>query len=116
MNTSARIPAFLAYLLLPVGWLYVFLFGRRDPAAVFHCKQSIALVAFVLAVTASWVAVGWLLAWIPFGFVLSVALFAIVIAAYLFAVVVWLVGMANALRARRTPLPIVGGWGERLPF
>lgn len=116
MNASRRIPAFLAYLLLPIGWLYVLIFHRRNPWAVFHCKQSIAIVAWLLAITAGWAVVGWLLAWIPYAFVLSVALFTLVIAAYVFGVVIWIVGMVSALQGRARPLPVVGRWGQRLPF
>ena len=115
MSTSERISAFLAYLLLPIGWLYVVLFGRRSPAALFHCKQSIGIVAFVLGMTGAWAVVAWLLAWIPFGAVFSVALFAIVVAAYILAVVMWVGGMVNALRGKIALVPIVGRWAERLP-
>ena len=66
MTTSERLAAFFAYLLLPIGWLIVLLFGRRSAAAVFHCKQAIALVALVLAAFAAWVGVGWILTWIPY--------------------------------------------------
>jgi uncharacterized membrane protein len=114
VNTSERFAATLSYLLLPIGWLYVLLFGRRSAFAVFHCKQSIAIVGFVLIASAAWVGVGWLLAWIPFGAVVGVALFSLVIAALVCAAVIWILGMVSALRGRMAPLPIVGGWARRL--
>lgn len=40
--------------------------------------------------------------------------FSIVMAAYAALVVAWVVGMINALRAQWKPVPVFGGWGERL--
>lgn len=116
MNASQRINAFLAYLLLPIGWLYVLLFHRRDRWVVFHCKQSIAIVAWLVAITVGWAVVGWLLAWIPYAIVLSMALFSLVIVAYVIAAILWIIGMANALRGHARRLPIVGRWGYQLPL
>jgi uncharacterized membrane protein len=113
MSISERIAAFLSYLLLPIGWLVVLLFGRRSAPAVFHCKQSIALVAFVLITFAAWGGIGWLLTWIPFGDIVGVALFSLVIVVMIFAVVAWVMGMSNALAGRMAPLPIIGGWVRR---
>ncbi len=113
MSISERIAAFLSYLLLPIGWLVVLLFGRRSATAVFHCKQAIALVAFVVIAFAAWGGIAWLLIWIPFGDVVGFALFGLVIIVMIFAVVAWIVGMSNALRGRMAPLPIVGGWVRR---
>ncbi len=113
MSTSDRIEAFLSYLLLPIGWLVVLLFGRRSAAAVFHCKQAIALVALVVIAVTAWAGIGWILTWIPFGAVVGVALFGLVITVLIFAVVAWIVGMSNALAGRMAPLPIVGGWVRR---
>jgi uncharacterized membrane protein len=116
MITSERIAAFLSYLLLPVGWLYVFLFGRRSALAVFHCRQAIMLVAFVVIASAVWAGVTWLLAWIPLGAVVGIAFFSLVMAAWAFGVIAWLIGMVNALRGQMVALPIVGGWVNRLPL
>jgi len=116
MISSERIAAFLSYLFLPIGWLYVFLFGRRSALAVFHCKQSIVLVGFVLIVSAVWAGVTWLLAWIPLGAVIGIAFFSLVMAVWTFGVIAWLIGMVNALRGQMKALPIVGQWSWRLPF
>jgi uncharacterized membrane protein len=115
VSTSQRILAFLAYLLSVAGWLLVLLFGRRDRFAVFHMKQSVALLLFILVVTAGWFLFTWLTAWVPFLFILGAGSFSIVMAAYAFAAIAWLIGMSNALRARMVPLPIVGAWASRLP-
>ena len=48
MNTSNRFSAFIAYLLPVVGWLYVWLFRRKDSFAIYHLRQSIALVLLLL--------------------------------------------------------------------
>jgi len=115
VSTSQRILAFLAYLLLVVGWIIVLLFGRRSRFAVYHMKQSIALVLFLLAVAAGWALFTWLSAWISFLFIIGVASFSLVMAAILFGLVAWIVGMGNALGAQMRPLPIVGAWAKRLP-
>jgi len=115
VSTSQRILAFLAYLLLVIGWIIVLLFGRRGRFAVFHMKQSLALVAFLLVVTAGWVVLSWLMAWVPYLFGLAMAAFSIVLLAWVFVAVVWVMGMSNALRGRLVPLPIVGAWARRLP-
>lgn len=115
MSRSQRILAFLAYLLSPVGCLIVLLFGRRDRFAVYHMKQSLALLLFLIGVTAAWGVLVWLSVWGPLLFGITMAAFSVVIAAYVFALVLWVLGMSNALRARTSPLPIVGGWAKRLP-
>jgi hypothetical protein len=48
------------------------------------------------------------------GPLLLMAGFSIVIAAAIALVVAWLVGLINALRAQLRPVPVYGGWGERL--
>ncbi len=114
MSTSQRILAFLAYLLFVIGWLIVLLFGRRSRFAVYHMKQSIALVLFLVAVAVGWAVLTWLTAWVPFLFIVGASSFSIVIAAAVFGVVAWILGMRNALGARMRPLPVVGVWAKRL--
>lgn len=116
MSTSSRLPAVLAYLIPVFGWLYVLFFQRKNELAIFHLKQSIGLILFLLGVLVSWAVVAWLLAWIPLLGVLSAALFAIVMAAYAFGFVVWILGMVNALNKRLSPLPGFGEWANRLPI
>lgn len=113
MTTSERLAAFLAYLLLPIGWLIVLLFHRRSATAVFHCKQAVALVALVLVAFAAWTGVAWILTWIPYGAIVAVALFTLVMVVLIAAAVIWVIGMRNALTGRIAPLPIVGGWVNR---
>jgi uncharacterized membrane protein len=116
MNRSFRLPAVLTYLVPVIGWLYVIFFQRKNSLAVYHLKQSICLVLFLVGITTGWIAVAWVLAWIPYLDILSIAFFAIVIVAYIFSVVVWILGLINALRARSAPLPLIGGWASRLPI
>ena len=116
MNMSSRLPAVLAYLLPVLGWLYVFFFERRNPLALYHLRQAIGLVVFLIVTLLAWGVVGWLLAWIPYLATLSIALFTLVVGAYLFGIVAWLIGIYNALRARQSPLPLFGWWASRLPI
>jgi uncharacterized membrane protein len=116
MNKSSRLPAVLTYLLPVIGWLYVFFFQRKNSLALYHLRQSLGLVVFLVAATAGWAVVGWVLAWIPYLSVLSIALFAIVIAAYFYGVIAWILGLINAFSALQTPLPLFGHWASRLPI
>ena len=115
MNKSNKNLAFLAYLLSVVGWLYVLLFRRNDKLAVYHAKQSMTLTIFALAAPAAWAIVAWVLTWIPLaGSFVGAILFSLVIAVYVFLGAAWILGMVYALQAKMKPLPIIGGWTERL--
>ncbi len=117
MSEPNKILAFLAYLLIVPGWLYVLLFRRDDKFAVFHAKQSAVLTIVAIGVPLVWLVVGWILAWIPVvGFNLAIALFSLVIAAYAVLIVDWIIGMVFALQLKRTPLPVVGGWARTIPI
>jgi len=116
VSRLSRLPAVLAYLVPVIGWLYVFFFHRKNVLAVYHLRQAIGLVLFLLGVVAGWAVIAWVLAWIPYMAVVSVALFALVIAAYLYGVVLWIMGLTNALSNRLAPLPLFGRWANRLPI
>jgi uncharacterized membrane protein len=116
MNRSSRLPAVLAYLLPVLGWLYVFVFERRNSFALYHLRQAIGLVVFLVVILLAWGVVGWLLAWIPYLGILSIALFALVVSAYIYGIVAWLIGIFNALSDRESPLPLFGRWASRLPI
>lgn len=107
MDLSTRLSAAIAYLPI-VGWLYVLLFQRRNAFAMFHLRQAVGLVIFLIVAPVGWAVITWLLAWIPFGFLVGNALFALVIVAVVVGVVAWVVGVVNALRGRAAFLPIFG--------
>jgi uncharacterized membrane protein len=115
MNTSNRFPAFLAYIPV-IGWLYVLFAERKNPFAMFHLRQSIGLVLFLIGTLAAWFVLAWLLAWIHFGTIFSVAFFTLVIAAYVYGVFAWITGMVNALQGKIRLLPIFGRWANSLPL
>ena len=114
MSTSNRIPAFLAYLLLIIGWLYVFLFYRNDKLAMYHTKQSIMLTIIAIGLPLVWAIGGWLLSLIPFGIIIAASIFALVIVAEIAILAIWVVGMVYAWQAKIKPIPIVGRWAEQL--
>ena len=116
MNRSSRLPAVLAYLLPVLGWLYVYVFERRNSFALYHLRQAIGLVVFLVVILVAWGVVGWLLAWIPYLGILSIALFALVVSAYIYGIVAWLIGIFNALSDRESPLPLFGRLASRLPI
>ena len=117
IGISSRILAFLAYLLLVVGALYILLFRRKDEFAAFHARQSLVLVAAAILAPAIWYAVAWLVMWIPqVGGPLGLGLFSGVLAAYLAIVYGWLRGLVDSLRAEQRAVPFFGDWSRDLPL
>lgn len=116
MNRNSPFSAVIAYLVPVVGWLYVYLFQRNNALAVYHLRQAVGLVVFLVGTLLIWAVVAWLIAQIPFMAVMSISLFTIVMAAYMFGFVVWVLGMLNAARGKSTPLPLIGQWASRLPI
>jgi uncharacterized membrane protein len=117
VSQSNKLPAFLAYLLPVLGWLYAFMAYRQDKLVVYHTKQSMMLVITAVGAFAIWVILGWLVTFIPFaGAVVAIATFALVIALYIALLVSWIIGMVYALQAKLKPVPMVGDWAERLPI
>jgi uncharacterized membrane protein len=115
--TKHQVQAFLAYLLSIPGWLYVLLFQREDELATYHAKQSLGLTLAAAGSVVLWLLGTWVLTWVPLvGPLLAAAAFSQVILVYMFLFVVWIIGMVYALQSKMQPLPLVGGWAERLPF
>jgi uncharacterized membrane protein len=115
VNTPNRVSASLAYLLLIIGWLYVFLFRKEDKLAMYHTKQSMMLIIVAIGASLIWAIAGWLVSLIPFvGFIVAVAIFALVITVYIVLLIGWIVGMVYALQAKIKPIPVVGRWAEQL--
>lgn len=115
MSKPKRYLAFLTYLLPILGWLYVLLFQRKDEFAVYHAKQSMVLTITAVGAPAAWVVVAWIVSWLSLaGPIIAVALFALVILTYIFLAVDWVIGMVYVLQAKMEPVPVVGGWAERV--
>jgi uncharacterized membrane protein len=116
LKTSQRYLAFLAYLVPVLGWLYVLLLRKEEEFAVYHAKQSLVLTISAILVPVVWAVVAWILVLIPLvGPVTAASLFALVILAYLYLIATWVVGMVYALREQMKPVPVVGGWAEKIP-
>jgi uncharacterized membrane protein len=107
MDSSSRVPAVIAYIPV-IGWLYVLLTQRQNAFAMFHVRQAIGLILFLIAAPLAWAVITWLLAWIPYGFLVGNALFALVIVALVFGVIAWVVGIINASRGRAALMPLFG--------
>jgi uncharacterized membrane protein len=59
----------------------------------------------------------WLVVSIPIiGPILAWFLFAIVIAVFIYLVIAWLMGMVRSFDSKSKPLPLIGGWAQKLPF
>jgi uncharacterized membrane protein len=117
MVRENRLAAFLASLLPVIGWVYVLLFHRHDKLAVFHTRQSMAIVGMAVAAFVLWLIAGWLIAMIPLaGPLLAIVSFSLVFVLYLGLIIVWIIGMVRAWQAQQQPLPLVGRWAARLPL
>lgn len=117
MSKPGRNAAFLAYLLPILGWLYVLLFRWKDELAVYHAKQSMMLTMTAIGAPAAWAVVAWIVSWLPLaGSIIAAALFALVILVYIFLALTWVIGMVYALQAKIKPVPVLGGWAERIPI
>jgi uncharacterized membrane protein len=112
MEFADRFFAVFAY--IPVlGWIFVLLFKRHSPLPMFHIRQSIGMVVFLVAAFAAWAAGTWVLGWIPFGFMVGVSMFTMVIIAFIFVIVTWII---NALKGRMVLLPLFGTRANNIRF
>ena len=100
--------ALLAYLLPVLGPAYILALRRDDAFSRYHALQSLSIVAALILAPAVWILFSWLVSLLPFGGVVAAYVFALVVAVYLAVVVAWVVGIVNALRARRSPVPFFG--------
>ncbi len=115
-NSRLRFSAFISYLLPVIGWVYAIFTQRKNAFVMFHTKQAIGLIGFILAVFAAWAAVGYVFAYIPYLFLVSVILFTLVIAAYIYALFAWISGMVSALRGEVKLLPLFGKYANNIPL
>ena len=116
---SSKIAAFLAYLLLVIGWIYVLVARRNDRFAMFHVRQSITLVLATIVMSVVWVVFAWILGLVPLlGPPLSIASFSLVIATLIYVFILWIMGMVFALQSKTQalPIPVIGRWMDRLPI
>ena len=117
MTTANKIFAFLSYLLLIPGWLFVLIFRRKHPSELGHARQSMVINLVPLLALVLWFVLTWLLIAIPImGPLTAWFAFAIVITILFFLIALWITGMIRALRGEQKPLAIVGGWAAKLPF
>lgn len=119
-----------AFLSVQAPWLYIVPVGfallmpvvqRRQKAVRYAERNSwlsilLTLVVAVVLIYGCWLVLEFLAPLVlPLGGPLLLMIgFAVVIAAYLALAVAWLVGIINSLRAAWKPVPIFGGYGERL--
>ncbi len=115
MSSDSRFSAAAAYLPI-IGWLYVYVFRRRDALAMFHLRQAVGLVLWLIGVVVAWAVAAWVLAWLPYMGALGMGLFSLVMVAFFFGILAVILGVLNALRRRAVPLPICGRWASRLPI
>ena len=117
MTTTNKVIAFLSYLLLVPGWLFVLIFRRKQPAELQHARQSLLINLVPILFYLVWLLFTWLVVAIPImGPLVAWFAFAILIAVCVVLIVLWLVGMIRALRGDQNPLAIVGTWAAKLPF
>jgi uncharacterized membrane protein len=115
MSASQRISAAIGYIPV-IGWIYIFFLQRKNPLALFHLKQSIALILSMAVFFVIWAVVAWVLTWIPYGDIFGIAAFTLVITVWIVGAIAWIVGIINALRGLMNEVPLFGSWAARLPI
>jgi uncharacterized membrane protein len=116
MSSSSRTSAIIAYAVPVLGWLYVYLVQRDDQFAMFHLKQAIGLVIFLVVAFVAWIVFGFLIAQIPYMAVASISLFPLVMGSYIFGIYAWVKGIRNVMRSEMNLLPAIGARSNRLPI
>jgi hypothetical protein len=115
MSTAERLSAALAYIPV-IGWLYVLATQRNNRLAIFHLRQSIGLVLFLLTIFTAWALVTFVISQVSYGFLIGNALFALVLGAFIYGAIALVAGIVGASRGRPTVLPIFGRRALRLPI
>jgi uncharacterized membrane protein len=108
--------------LVPVAiGLFMPVIRRRQHAVRYKSRWSglnilLTAVVAIALIYGSYLVINWLApVFLPLGGpLLLMTGFSIVIAAAIALVLAWLIGLLNAGRAQVRPVPIYGGWGERL--
>ena len=116
---SVQVP--LLYI-IPIGLVLLLPVWQRRSKAVRYSEQgswfgiALTLIVAIALIYMSWLALRFLANIIlPLGGpLLLMSGFSIVIAAYIAIVVAWIAGLINALAGRWKPVPLLGGWGERV--
>ncbi len=105
-NDTSKLWAFLAYLLGIIGFVLVLILKKKDAFAMYHAKQSLVLFigSAVLMVAAQFVSFIPLVGWLAVS-ALQIGL-----------LILWVMGIINALTGKTAPLPLIGGFGEKLKF
>ena len=99
-----------------IGWLLVLALQRKNPLAIYHVRQSIGLVLFLIVALVIWAVIAFVLSLVPMFSAVGVALFTLVMAAWFFGAVTLVMGVVNALNGKANPLPGFGQRAERLPI
>jgi hypothetical protein len=115
MESSQRISAALGYVPV-IGWLYVLLTQSKNKLAIFHLRQAVGLVLFLIVVFVGWAILTYAISFIAFGFLIGNALFALVVAAFIYGLVALWLGISNASRGKPIYLPIFGRRAAKLPI
>ena len=110
------------FYIVPIGIALLLPVVQRRQKAVRYAERNswigilITLIVAVALIYGCWLVLNFLAPLVlPLGGpLLLMAGFSVVIAAYLAVAVAWVIGMINALRAAWKPVPIFGGYGERL--
>lgn len=117
MERPRRFSAFLAYLLLVIGWAYVLILDRKNEFALYHTRQSMMLVIVVIGSFVGWAIFAWLITLIPLvGAFVAVSTFSLVISAVIAVLIGWVMGLIRSLRGEWKPVPFFGDWADRLPI
>ena len=98
--------AILSYFVIGIVWYFADDNMKKNSLARFHAKQGLVLLLAGVIIGA----VRILLLWIPFIGKLIVWIVGVVF------LVLWIFGIVNSATGQEKPLPIIGGFAEKLEF
>lgn len=96
--------AFLGVFLTIIGFIIALAVKKNDKYVMYYGKQGLVLF------------IAWIIAWIiamVFAFI-PVLGWMIIVIVYLGIVVLWVMGMINSLSGQMKPVPIIGGFADKI--
>ncbi len=106
VSENGKLCAILAYLLVGIIWYFVDAKLKKDKFAKYHVKQ--AIVFFVVWIIVSVVRTILSPVILIVGPILAIL--------YLILVVLWIIGLINSASGKKSKLPIIGSFADKLDF
>lgn len=115
-NDNSKICAILAYIMLiGVIWYFVDEKMKKSSLAKFHVKQGLFLAIVGIGLGILFAILGSVLAFIPIiGWIFGVLLAPVGLIINLGILVLVIIGIINAANEKKEPVPVIGGFAEKV--